>query len=69
MPTLNNILNVRINQVAAAAGVNYGDTVNIGAASDLKSLGGSSPIGDFPRNVDFEGNMYFDPDLVDQSGI
>lgn len=68
MPTLNNILNVRVNQVQAASAMNYGDTVNIGATSDAKTLGGSQPIGDFPRNIDLEGNMYFDPDVFDQSG-
>ncbi|MBD1373801.1 spore germination protein [Hazenella sp. IB182357] len=68
MGTINNIFNVRINSVSAAASVNFGNTINIGAESINKSVGGSSPIGDFARNADFERNVYIDPDLADQSG-
>ena len=67
MPTINNILNIRINQVSTAASVNFGNTVNISPTSEAKTLGGSTPIGDFPRNIDFERNVYIDPDLYDQT--
>lgn len=67
MSTINNIFNIKINSVSDAASVNFGNTINIGQEALSKSLGGSTPIGDFARNVDFERNVYIDPDLVDQS--
>jgi len=67
MGTINNIFNIKINNVSSAASVNFGNTINIGAEALTKSLGGSSPVGDFSRNLDFERNVYIDPDLVDQS--
>lgn len=69
MPVINNILNVRVNQVGSASCLNFGDTVNVSPISQAKTLGGSTPIGDFPRNIDFERNVYFDPDLYDQSNF
>ncbi|TCS92844.1 spore germination protein [Hazenella coriacea] len=65
MGTINNIFNLKINSVSSAASVNFGNTVNIGAESVNKSVGGSAPIGDFSRNMDLERNVYIDPDLVD----
>ncbi len=67
MPTINNILNVTVNSVEATGGLNYGNSVNIAQTSEVKALGSSRPIGDFGRNVDFEGNVYIDPDLFDQN--
>ncbi|SFI57590.1 spore germination protein [Thermoflavimicrobium dichotomicum] len=67
MGTINNIFSVKINSVASSASVNFGNTLNIGAESVTKSLGGSSPIGDFARNIDLERNVYIDPDVIDQS--
>lgn len=66
MSTVNNILNLKINSVSYSASVNFGNTVNIGADSETKSVGGSTPIGDFSRNWDQEKNLYIDPDLIDQ---
>ncbi|MDR6226835.1 hypothetical protein JOE21_002845 [Desmospora profundinema] len=43
-----------------------GDAINIRSNDNSKSLGGSSPIGDFVRNIDAEGNLSIDPDIVDQ---
>ncbi|MBA4543405.1 MULTISPECIES: spore germination protein [Thermoactinomyces] len=68
MGTINNIFNIKINSISSAASVNFGNTINIGAESFTKSLGGSSPIGDFSRNLDFERNVYLDPDIVDSTG-
>lgn len=67
MSVVNNILNLKINSISTSASVNLGNTMNIGNESFTKSLGGSSPIGDFSRNVDLEKNLYVDPDVVDQS--
>lgn len=67
MSTVNNILNLKINSVSTSSSVNFGNTINIGAESFTKSLGGSSPIGDFSRNLDLEKNLYIDPDLLDQT--
>lgn len=68
MGTINNIFNVKVNSVSSASSVNFGSTINIGAEALTKSLGGSSPIGDFPRNIDLERNVYLDPDFFDGSG-
>jgi hypothetical protein len=66
---VNNILNVKISNVSSSSSVNFGNTVHIGAESNSKSLGGSSPIGDFANNVDFEKNLYLDPDFADQNNL
>jgi hypothetical protein len=68
MGTINNIFNLKINNVSSAASVNFGNTINIGAESFSKAVGGSSPIGDFSKNLDFERNVYLDPDVIDSSG-
>ena len=67
MGTINNILNIKINNISKSGSVNFGNTINVGNDSLTKSLGGSSPIGDFPKNLDFERNVYFDPDQFDQN--
>jgi hypothetical protein len=67
MGTINNIFNLKINNVASAASVNFGNTVNIGPESISKSAGGNSPIGDLTRSVDLERNVFIDPDVVDSS--
>ncbi|MFC7442467.1 spore germination protein [Laceyella putida] len=67
MGTINNIFNVKVNSVSSASSVNFGSTINIGAEALTKSLGGSAPIGDFPRNIDVERNVYLDPDFFDGS--
>lgn len=66
MATINNIFNLKIHSVSSAGSVNFGNTINIGAESNVKSLGGSAPIGDFTRNIDLERNQNIDPDLFDQ---
>jgi hypothetical protein len=65
--TINNILNIKINNISNSGSANFGNTINVGNDSLTKSLGGSSPIGDFPKNLDFERNIYFDPDEFDQN--
>lgn len=67
MGTINNILIVKVNNVSNTASINFGNTINVGNDSLTKTLGGSAPIGDFPRNLDFERNVYIDPDLLDQN--
>lgn len=67
MGTINNIFNIKINNVSNSGSVNFGNTINVGNDSLTKSLGGSSPIGDFPKNLDFERNVYIDPDQFDQN--
>ncbi|WP_124726553.1 spore germination protein [Staphylospora marina] len=51
----------------ARGAINIGNNLNIGNASYSKALGGSSPIGDFSNNADFERNVYIDPDLFDNT--
>ncbi|RAL24313.1 spore germination protein [Thermoflavimicrobium daqui] len=66
MGSVNNVFNIKIISVANSASVNFGSTINIGAQSFTKTVGGSGPIGDFPRNIDLERNIYIDPDVEDQ---
>lgn len=69
MGTINNIFNLKINSVGSSASVNFGNTINIGAESVSKAAGGFSPIGDFGRSVDFERNVFIDPDIGDTQSI
>ncbi|WP_309867272.1 spore germination protein [Desmospora profundinema] len=66
MGSINKIFNVKLQNVSSAGSVNMGDAINIRSNDNSKSLGGSSPIGDFVRNIDAEGNLSIDPDIVDQ---
>jgi hypothetical protein len=61
MPTINNILAVKIFTVTSAASVNFGTTLNISPHSATTSSGGSEVIGDLGRNIDFETNIPFTP--------
>lgn len=67
MGTINNIFNVKILNVSSSSSVNFGNNIHIGADSVAKQVGGSAPIGDFSKNLDFERNVYFDPDIIDSS--
>lgn len=63
--TINNIFNIKIITVSSSASVNFGNTINIGADSVTKTVGGSNPTGDCARSVEVGLNTLIDPDLID----
>ncbi|MFC4077722.1 spore germination protein [Salinithrix halophila] len=67
MGTLNNIFNLKIQNVSGPGSLNFGNALNIGAESNEKGVGGSSLIGDFGKTVTIEGNGYLDTDVADQN--
>ena len=66
MATINNIFNIKINSVANAGSVNFGNTININPESNIKALGGSYQSGDLNRMLSGSNNKAVDPDVVDQ---
>lgn len=66
MATVNNINNLKIQSISGSGSVNFGNTINIGAESNYKAVGGSSVIGDLGKNLDLGINEAYDPDVVDQ---
>ncbi|MCS1350494.1 spore germination protein [Mechercharimyces sp. CAU 1602] len=63
---MNQIFNTKIQAVSDPATINLGDVINLCPEENSKSSGGSSPVGDFPINIDGEVNIGIDPDLFDQ---
>jgi hypothetical protein len=69
MPHLNNIANIRINNVFANGNVNMGDALLEGTSANAEGVGGQSIIGDefaSPVTHDFILNFNNDPDIIDQ---
>ena len=63
--TINNIFNIKINAVSASASVNFGNTINIGADSVNKTVGGINPTGDCARSVEGASiNPFFDNEIL-----
>ncbi|MBA4495413.1 spore germination protein [Paenactinomyces guangxiensis] len=69
MGTVNNIFNLKINNVSSSGIVNFGSSINIAPESYNKIVGGATPIGDFTRNIDLERNILFDPDVADMPNV
>jgi hypothetical protein len=68
LPTANQIFHAKIGQVDSTATINWGDTMNVSPSSNVKDIGGSFPIGDFPLNITGSPNQAIDPDIIDQAG-
>ncbi|QKG83451.1 spore gernimation protein [Kroppenstedtia pulmonis] len=66
MGTLNNIFNLKIQTVSGPGSINFGSSLNIGAESNQKGVGGSEIIGDFGRSFNLASNRSIDPDVIDQ---
>lgn len=69
MPHLNNIANIRINNVLAGGNVNMGDAIFEGSSANTEATGGQSILGDeyaSPVNHNFELNYDNDADIIDQ---
>jgi hypothetical protein len=69
MPHINNIFNIRINNVSSNGSVNFGNVIMKGNSANAKSVGGQSVTGDLiasPANHNFSKNIMNDPDVIDQ---
>jgi hypothetical protein len=68
MTHVNNILNVRVNNVASAASINFGNVLHKGHQANVKANIGFAQMGDaFGSPVNFvNSNVANDPDAVDQ---
>ncbi|MDR6226836.1 spore germination protein [Desmospora profundinema] len=63
-----NIISIlKIMSVSGPSSINFGRVVNIGAKSNDKSIGGSSIVGDFGKNIDLEKNKSIDPNKADHA--
>jgi hypothetical protein len=70
VPTINNILNLRINNVSSSSSVNLGSTINLSPQTNSKTVGDSvAPVGDLANVQPFIAgtNTGIDPDVIDQS--
>ena len=69
MTHVNNIFNIRINNISSNGSVNFGNVIIRGNTANAKAVGGQSVIGDSfgsPANHNFNKNLMNDPDLIDQ---
>ncbi|SEN72154.1 spore germination protein [Lihuaxuella thermophila] len=65
MSTMNQIFRLKLEEVEDCSSINFANTLNIAPVDTSKTIGGSSPIGDCPVNMDAEQNIYWDPDVMD----
>jgi len=61
----NNVFQIRIDSMDDSCTLQTGNTLNVSAQANTKSLGGSGPIGDASCNVTGGANLYIDPDVAD----
>ena len=69
MTHVNNIFNIRVNNVSSNGSVNFGNVILKGNSANSKAVGGQSVIGDLvnsPANHNFNKNLNNDPDVIDQ---
>jgi hypothetical protein len=66
MGTVNNIFNVKINNVTSTGSVNFGNTIHIGHEANSKAMGGAYQYGDLGRMLSASTNKSIDPDIIDQ---
>lgn len=66
MPHVNNIFNIKVNNVSSNGSINFGNTIHKGHSANTKSVGGQTVIGDASPSANFGKNLVSDPDLIDQ---
>ncbi len=68
MTPVNNIFNMKINNISSNGSVNFGNVIHKGHMANSKSVGGQTVIGDSViRPITyFDKNIVGDPDMVDQ---
>jgi hypothetical protein len=66
MTHINNIFNIKVNNVSSNGSINFGNVIHKGHAANSKSVGGQTVIGDASPSSMIDKNAVADPDLVDQ---
>ncbi|WP_100397794.1 spore germination protein [Bacillus sp. FJAT-44742] len=65
MPVINNIFNIKINNISSNASVNFGNAVHEGHNVNDKSQGTNTAIGDLSPLSAWNKNQLLDPDVND----
>lgn len=67
MTHINNIFNIKVNNVSSNGSINFGNTIHKAHKSDAKSVGGQTVIGDASASSMIDKNLVSDPEVADQS--
>ncbi|MFC4077719.1 spore germination protein [Salinithrix halophila] len=67
MGTINNLKDVKIQEITSAGAVGYGNTINVNPTQNIKSEGVMVSLGDYQRGYYRSKNFYNDRDLSDQN--
>ena len=70
MPHVNNIFNIRVNNVSSNGSVNFGNVIHKGHMANSKMVGGQTILGDTfnsPVIYSYNRNLLNDPDVNDQA--
>ncbi len=70
MALVNNIFNIRVNNVSSNGSVNFGNVIVKGNMANSKMIGGQTIVGDSfnsPSVYNFNRNIANDPDVNDQA--
>lgn len=67
MSVLNQLGNVKINDVSGSGQVNIGNAINVNPIDQSVAVGGSGGVGDCSANAHAANNEYFDPDIISQT--
>jgi hypothetical protein len=65
MPHVNNIFNIKVNEVSENGSINFGNTIHKGHVANEKRIGGQNTVGDCNGTSQIEKNFVPDPDLID----
>lgn len=67
--TVNNIINLDIEEVIFDGSINFGNAVLKGLNANSKQIGGQSVFGDLNSSAYAEANNVGDPDVLDQPSV
>jgi hypothetical protein len=66
MTHVNNIFNIKVNNVSSNGSINFGNVIHKGHKADSKAVGGQTVIGDASPSYMIDKNAVVDPDITDQ---
>lgn len=69
MPVVNNIFNIKVNNVSSNGSISFGNTLHNSHTSNSKLQGTNSSIGDFSPTSAMTNNHTIDNDVSDQDQI
>lgn len=69
MPVINNIFNIKVNNVSSNGSISFGNTLHNSHTSNSKLQGTNSSIGDFSPANSLTKNFTNDNDISDQDQI